>query len=70
MNRRDEPMEFVAVSGMITKTTDKAIRLNTGGDDDVWLPLSQCRGLPEVIVVKKYIEFEVAMWIAKTKGLI
>lgn len=69
MSRRDEPMEFVEVEGMITKTTDKAIRLNVG-DEEVWLPLSQCRGLPEVITVKKHIEFEVAMWIAKTKGLI
>lgn len=70
MSRRDEPMEFVEVEGMITKTSDKAIRGNFNGHDDVWLPLSQCRGLPEVIVTKKHIEFEVAMWIAKTKGLI
>lgn len=70
MSRRDEPMEFVAVEGMITKTTDKAIRFNPGQGDDVWIPLSQCRGLPEVIVVRKYIEFEVAEWIAKQKGLI
>lgn len=70
MSRRDEPMEFVEIDGIITKTTDMAIRGNFAGKDNVWLPLSQCRGLPEVIVTKKYIEFEVAEWIAKTKGLI
>lgn len=69
MSRRDEPMEFVGVEGMITKTTDKAIRFDHG-DGNVWLPLSQCRGLPEVITTKKHIEFEVAEWIAKQKGLI
>ena len=69
MSRRDEPMEFVGVEGMITKTTDMAIRFDPG-DGNVWLPRSQCRGLPAVIVVRKHIEFEVAEWIAKAKGLI
>ena len=54
---------------MITKTSDLAIRFDDG-TGNVWLPKSQCRGLPAVIVTKKHIEFEVAEWIAKQKGLI
>lgn len=67
--RRDHITEYVAIDGMVLEVREKAIKLSNG-NQTYWLPTSTCRGLPTVIIIKQYMEFEVEEWIAKQKGLI
>ena len=60
---------WIPVAGMILEVREKALKFSDG-DKNHWLPLSTVRGLPEVIRIKVHVEFEVAEWIAKQKGLI
>lgn len=68
-DRQDRITEYVAIEGMVIEVREKAIKFSSG-NETYWLPISTCRGLPTVIVIKQYMEFEVEEWIAKTKGLI
>ena len=64
MTRRDEVVELDVV---IKRETDRAYLIDHGGDEEVWMPKSQVRGL---VRGPKMVKLIVTEWIANEKGLI
>lgn len=64
MSRRDEVVELDV---LIKQETDKAYLIDHGGENAVWMPKSQVRGL---VKGDRSVKLTVTEWIANEKGLI
>ena len=68
MSRYDA--QRVEVSVEFVRRTDRAILVKDGGDEELWLPLSQVEDFAEDAKPGDALDISLPEWLAKEKGLI
>lgn len=61
-NRNDGSAEFTEIECRVLNETEKAVLITTDGEDELWLPKSQCE------VFANHVRLPV--WLAKNRKLI
>ena len=62
--------EMVEVFATYITSTDKAVLINDGGPENIWVPLSQLEDPPEDMDEGESYTFTMTEWLANQKGLI
>ena len=68
-NRRQDAIEVV-VDAVVSVVTERAVGLDIGDDDLLWLPKSQCPCIADAEVGDEYKSVDMPEWLAEDKGLI
>jgi hypothetical protein len=61
--------EMIEIVAKVIKRTEKAILINDGSNQDIWIPLSQIE-IENEDEKEGFIEFLIPEWLAFDKGLI